>query len=216
MTKRHTWSFNPVEFNASLVSAVVSGGSLHLDQLRRVCSEVAARVGVSGRVYLEMISLEDSDFLDDEWIHQDVLYAASMADRLVPAPGGSYVRNVIPALRFAQWSEVQVNSVLLGDHLATLVHASESDVLREGVESFLADYRYGGWLSADRASGLLVDLEKLADLFAKPPPELLEQYPPELAQHTVRGLLVEAYQEATLPLEAGIARKEAIRFVDRF
>jgi hypothetical protein len=50
----------------------------------------------------------------------------------------------------------------------------------------------------------------------EPPAQLLEHYPPDLKVLNVRGLLVEAFEEATLPLEAGVARGEAIRIVDRF
>jgi hypothetical protein len=216
MTKRHTWSFNPQDFNSYLVSEITDGGSLRLDLLRKVARQVAARAGDSGRIYLEMISLDDSDFLDDEWIHQDKLYAACLADRLIPAPGGSYILNVIPALRFARWAEADIRSVISGDQLKTLADSSESQAIRKAVAPRLADYRYGGWLGVDRAREVLLNLHRVADLFAEPPGQLLEEYPPDLEVLRVRGLLVEAFEEATLPLEAGVARSEAIRIVDRF
>jgi hypothetical protein len=195
---------------------ITDGGQVQLDSLRKVARKVSDASQGAQQVYLEMIGLMDEDFHDDEWIHQDKLYAASMAGHLEEGPTANHIRLVEPLLSVAGWLPDEIKSLVHGDKLVSLVKSSGSQVLIDGVGVHLDDRRYGGWFSVTRAQELMENLAKVEHRFRQPSRSVLDLYEPDLDDARLRSLLVACFDEAVAPLSASVKRRLAIRMVDRF
>ena len=216
LAKRASWSFDPNAFHSWLIPRIVDDGKLQLDSLRKVAREVSDAATGARRLYIEMIGLFDEDFADDEWIHQDKLYAASMAGHLEEGPAANHIRLAEPILAVAGWTSEEIRSLVHGDKLASLVTSSGSVALMDQVGLHLEDQRYGGWFSVGRARELIEKLTSLEHLFRRPSRSLLDRYPADLDDARLRSLLLTSFEEAITPLTYSVDHSLAMRMVDRF
>jgi len=91
----------------------------------------------------------------------------SLSNRFV----GNYeiLRKLLPV---AGWSLEEINKLLIGRNLNTLVEASENRILIENITGL---EQYGGWLDAVDIQSLLKQFVEVKDLFYSPSPSALDR-----------------------------------------
>lgn len=214
MAKRRSWSFDAEAFNTWLIGEIVEDDRIRLDRYRNLTQRIVDKASGEGRQYLETLVVDEEDFADDGSIHLDKWYAACMANHLTRGPSGDHIMLAIPVLTVAKWSDDDIDSMVTGDHLATLVERSNGQALRREIAPYVRDRRYGGWLSPERAADLQERLGSIGNLFERPTPDVLNRYPGDLRD--LRGLLLESFREATTVLRFGLDHGLSTRILTRF
>ena len=148
------WTFDPWEVHSYLVGRTVD---LELDRLNvlSLIGEARSAVASQGQAateYLRMMRYDD-EWWDDE-IDLGTLFILCIAPHLSPAPGTDSILYLADRLKNLGWSSEDCALLENGDPMSTMLDLFPVDPLTRVVRFDLRDWRYGGWLSYERASDL--------------------------------------------------------------
>jgi hypothetical protein len=173
------FQFNPSDYYKELLNRMFTDGSWNPDNAR-----ILARSIVS-----EATSEEEETLLyfrfDHSWLPYEAIEGSTPTDwavlfltkMLTKSPSlsnrfmGSYaiLKTLLP---LAGWSPEEINMLLTGRNLNTLIEASGNDILINNITGL---QQYGGWLEVADIQNLLEQFLKTEDLFCSPPSSTLTE-----------------------------------------
>lgn len=157
------WTFHPESAHRALGHAVVEKGQPSIGKLREHARTVVETDDQSSSPsYLEMVRFDPSWFGSEE-LEAGRLYVIAISPYLtkvqISIGGGMY-----GALTAFGWSQEEALELLNGEPLSTLSRIID-DPLMTLVAPDLDSLQFGGWLSQERAVGILNKLHRLQPQF---------------------------------------------------
>jgi hypothetical protein len=214
--KRGTWYFDPDAYHAWLVAEVTEHDRLLVARFRALTQAASGKPterakGISSGFRSTTRTLRTMK--TSMWTGGT---RGAWPGKLTAGPGDDHVMHLIHPLRLGGWSEDDIDSLILGDRLGTLVRRAQSEALTNEVAPHLDDRRLGGWLDAARARELAGRLEKDRDLYVHPTGPVLDLYRRYVGEAEMHNWLRLALQEELALLDASAKTDLATRIVTRF
>jgi len=208
------WTFDPTQFHTMLWEKIVVDEQVCFDLLLDLAKAAVANPSEGTRTALEFIRF-DEEWLDPSDPSPNYWYLLALSSMLSLAPSLStrfipswrVMKDVLP---FARWSETEINQLIRGKSLSSLVLSSGNSLFSETF-----DFRHPsseGWLSFADAQTLLPRLEASQEYFSLPQSIKAIEWA-KFWKRDSRLLLQDSYKDALDMLNTAILRKSALFIV---